>query len=184
MNVHELVNIAVENTQSLKRSSIPPKATEEVIGLDKGKAVALSAFSKKKRSSTTRRPSTITTASQAVPTTVFMTGIPSISLDHSVTITKTPANRVEFKVGDCVNLLDIDNDIIVAIAIIMSIPGSGHLHNRMQPEGFYKVAVEQVVVEESPLMVPNKDDDPEQLYVRDVEGIMSAWRHDRIAHMK
>ena len=179
MNVHELENIAVENTQSLKRSSIPPKATEEVIGLDKGKAVALSAFSKKKRSSTTRRPSTITTASQAVPTTVFMTGIPSISLDHSVTITKTPANRVEFKVGDRVNLLDIDNDVIVAIAIIISIPGSGHLHNKMQPEEFYKV-----VVEESPLMVPNKDDDPEQLYVRDVEGIMTAWRHDRIAHMK
>ena len=38
MNVYELENIAVENTQSLKRSSIPPKATEEVIGLDKGKS--------------------------------------------------------------------------------------------------------------------------------------------------
>ena len=33
-------------------------------------------------------------------------------------------------------------------------------------------------------MVPNKDDDPKQLYVRDVEDTMTAWRHDRIAYMK
>ena len=113
-----------------------------------------------------------------------MTRIPSSSLDHSVAITKTPANRVEFKVGNRVNLIDIHDDVIVAIARIISIPGSGQLHNRMQPEGFYKVDVEEVVVGESPLMVPNKDDDPEQLYVRDVEGMMTAWRHDHIAYMK
>ena len=71
----------------------------------------------------------------------------------------------------------------MAIAKIISLPGSGQLHNRMQPEGFYKVAVEKVILGESPLMVPNKDDDPEQLIVRDVEGTMTAWRHDRIAHI-
>ena len=54
----------------------------------------------------------------------------------------------------------------------------------MQSEGFYKVVVEKVVVGKSPLMVPNKDDDSEQLYVRDVEGTMTTWQHDRIAHMK
>ena len=113
-----------------------------------------------------------------------MTGISSISLNHSVAITETPANQVEFKVGDRVNLLDIHDDVIVAIAIIISIPGSGELHNKMQPEGFYKVVVEQVVVGESSLMVPNKDDDPEQLYVQYVEGTMTVWQHDRIAHMK
>ena len=93
-----------------------------------------------------------------------MTGIPSNSLDHSVAITETPANLVEFKVGDRVNLLDIHDDDIVTIARIISIPGSGQLHNRMEPGGFYKV-----VVGESPLMISNKDNDPKQLYVRDVE---------------
>ena len=33
-------------------------------------------------------------------------------------------------------------------------------------------------------MVPNKDDDPEELYVRDVEGIMNVWGDDRIEYMK
>ena len=90
-----------------------------------------------------------------------MTEIPSSSLHHSVTVSETPANRVEYKVGDRVNLHDIHNDVIVAIARIILIPGSGHLHNMMQSEEFYKVVVEEVVVGESHLMIPNKDDDPE-----------------------
>ena len=51
-----------------------------------------------------------------------MTGIPSSSPNHSVAITETLANQVEFKVGDRVNLLDINDDVIVAIAILISIP--------------------------------------------------------------
>jgi hypothetical protein len=98
--------------------------------------------------------------SQGDPTTVIMTRIPSSSLDYSVAITETPVNRIEFKVDDHVHLLDIHDGVIMAIAIIISIPGSEQLHNRIQPEEFYKVVVEEVVVGESPLMVPNKDDDP------------------------
>ena len=184
MNVVGLESFAVENTQPLRRSSRPPNTTKEIIRHDKRKIVALSTFFKKKRSSTSRRPSTITTVSQGESSTVIMTGIPSSSLDHSVAITETPTNTVEFKVGDRVNLFDIHDDVIVAIAKIVSIPGSGQLHNRMQPEGFYKVVVEEVVVGECSLIVPNKDDDPEQLYVRDVEGTMTAWQHDRFAYMK
>ena len=114
-------SFAVENTQPLQRFPIPPKATKEVIWLDQIKAVALNIFSKNKRSSTTRKPSTITTASQGIPTTVTMTGIPNSSLDHSVAIIEIPANQVEYKVGSHVNLLDIYDDIIVAIARIISI---------------------------------------------------------------
>jgi hypothetical protein len=113
-----------------------------------------------------------------------MTRIPSSSFVYSVAITEIPVNRVEFKVGDHVNLLDIHDGVIVAIAIIISISGSEQLHNRIQPEEFYKAVVEEVVVGESPLMVSNKNDDPEQFYVRDLEGTMIAWRHDRIAYMK
>jgi hypothetical protein len=162
MNVVGLESFAVENTQPLRRSSRPPKATKEVNGRDTKKTMALNTFLKKKHSSTSRRPSAITTVSERKPTTVIMTRISSSSLDHSVAITETPANRVEFKVGDRVNLLDIHDDVIVAMTTIISIPGSGQLHNRMQPEGFYKVVVEEVVVGESPLMVPNKDGDPKQ----------------------
>ena len=74
-----------------------------------------------------------------------MTEIPSSSLHHSVTVSETPANRVDYKVGDRVNLHDIHNDVIVTIARIILIPGSGHLHNMMQSEEFYKVVVEEVV---------------------------------------
>ena len=88
MNVVILESFVVKNTQPLRRSSRPSKATEEVIGLDK-KTVALSIFFKKKSSNRTRRPSTITTPSQEEPTVVFMTGISSISLDRSVAITET-----------------------------------------------------------------------------------------------
>ena len=45
----------------------------------------------------------------------------------------------------------------------------------MQPEGFYKVVVRKVVVGEYLPIVPNRDDDLEQLYDRDVEGTMNAW---------
>ena len=47
MNVVGLESFAVENTQPLRRSSRPPKATEEVIGLENGKTLALSTFVKK-----------------------------------------------------------------------------------------------------------------------------------------
>ena len=127
MNVVGLESFVDENTQPLRCSFIPPKATVKVIGRDKRKAVASSIFFQKKRSSRSRRPSAITTVSQGEPTTVIITGIPSNSLNHSVGITETPANRVEFKV---VNLLDIHDDVIVAIARIISIPRSGQLHNR------------------------------------------------------
>ena len=96
---------------------------------------------------------------------VIMTEIPNNSSDHSVASTQTTTNRIESKVDDRMNLLDIHKDITVAIAKIILLPGSEQLHNRMQLEGFYKVAVEKVIVEESPLMISNKDDDPERLII-------------------
>jgi hypothetical protein len=138
MNVVGLESFAVENTQPLRHSSRPPKATKEVIGRDKEKTVALNTFLKKKHSSTSRRPSAITTVSEGKPTTVIMTRISSSSLDHSVAITFTLENQVEFKVGDRVDLFNIHDNVIVVIARIISIPRSGQLHNRMQPKRFYK----------------------------------------------
>ena len=68
-----------------------------------------------------------------------MTGIPSSSLDHSIAIINKSANRIVFEIGDRVNSLDIHHDVMVAIAIIISIPKSGKLHNIMEPKGFFKV---------------------------------------------
>ena len=93
----------------------------------------LSTFSKKKTFELIKETINKNYGFTGEPTTAIMTGIPSSLFDHSVAITETPANRVEFKVGDCVNLLDIYDDVIVAIAIIISVPKSRQLHNRMQP---------------------------------------------------
>ena len=49
---------------------------------------------------------------------------------------------------------------MVAIAKISSIAAIPELHNRLQPKGFYKVSVEEVIVDEAPLMITNVNDDP------------------------
>ena len=67
------------------------------------------------------RPSSITMASQRDLTTTIMTAILCNSPAYNIAIIETPSNRVEFKVGDCVNLLHIHNDVIIAIAKIISI---------------------------------------------------------------
>jgi hypothetical protein len=48
MNVVELESFAVENTQPLRRSSRPAKASEEVIGRDKGEIMASNTFFQEK----------------------------------------------------------------------------------------------------------------------------------------
>ena len=63
------------------------------------------------------------------------------------------------------NLLDIHEDDIVAIAKIILLLDSEQLHNKMHPEGFYKVVVDKIIVAESFLMVSNKDNNLEQLIV-------------------
>ena len=66
------------------------------------------------------------------------------------------ANRVDFKVGNRVNLLVIHDDVIVAIAKIISNPGSGQLHNMMQPEEFLKSLYSRLLLENLLLWYPTK----------------------------
>ena len=54
------------------------------------------------------------------------------------------------------------------------------LHNRLQPQGFYKVSIEHAIVGDAPLMLPNTDDNPPQLLVQDAIMTMTAWQCDRL----
>ena len=83
--------------------------------------------------------------------------------------------------GERVGLLHSKENIMVAIAKISSIAAIAELHKiRLQPEGFYKVSIEKVIVDEGPLMITNVNDDLPQLFVRDSLGTMTAWKCDRI----
>ena len=71
----------------------------------------------------------------------------------------------------------------MANAIILSTAADPQLYNRQQPEGYYKVSIQEAIVDDAPLMITNTDDDPPQLLVRDAIGTMTAWKWDRIQHM-
>ena len=65
-----------------------------------------------------------------------------------------------FEVGEKVKLLHAVQDIEVAVATISSTTSSTVLYNRLQPQGFYKVSIKHAIVGDTPLMLPNTDDDP------------------------
>ena len=88
-----------------------------------------------------------------------------------------------FEVGERVVLLHSMENIMVAIAKISSIAAIGELHNRFQLEGFYKVSIEEVIVDEAPLMITNVNDNPLQLFVQDALGTMTAWKRNRIQRL-
>ena len=75
------------------------------------------------------------------------------------------------------------HDTMVATAIISYTAAVGQLHNRHQPKGYYKVSIQEAIVDDAPLMITNADDDPPQLLVRDGIGTMTAWKWDRIRSM-
>ena len=72
---------------------------------------------------------------------------------------------------------------MVASAIISSTVAVNQLHNRHQPEGYYKVSIYEAIVDDAPLITTNTDDNPPQLFVQDAIGTMTAWKWDRIQGM-
>lgn len=101
----------------------------------------------------------------------------------SIVLETQEVEKNGFQLGEKVSLLHIIDDIVVAIATISSTTNAGQLHNRLQPHGYYKVSIKDVVVGEASLMITNTDDDPPQLLVQDAIGTMTAWRWDRIRRM-
>ena len=85
--------------------------------------------------------------------------------ETSIILETQEANIFGFKLGEKVKLLHVVHDIDVAMAIISSTINSTLLHNRLQPLGYCKVSIEDAIVGDAPLMLPNTDDDPLQLLV-------------------
>ena len=62
---------------------------------------------------------------------------------------------------------------MVATAIISSTAAVCQLHNRCQPEGYYKFSIQEAIVDDVSLMITNANDNPPQLLVRDGIGTMT-----------
>ena len=110
-------------------------------------------------------------------------GEEGMDVDQSITILKTQRTKRGFQVGERVGLLHHIHDTTVASAIILSTAADAQLHNRQQPEGYYKVSIQEAIVDDAPLMITNTNDDPPQLLVRDAIGTMTTWKWDRIQRM-
>ena len=101
-------------------------------------------------------------------------GQKDMEFDPTNTIPETQKTVYGFELDEQFRLLHPIKDIVVAIAKISSIATSGQLYNRLQPNGYYKVSVQEALVDEAPLMITNMDDDPPQLVVQDAVGTMIA----------
>ena len=107
-------------------------------------------------------------------------GQKDMEFNLTITIPETQETVHGFELDEQVRLLHPIKDTVVAIAKMSSIATSGQLHNRLQPNGYYKVPIEEALVDEAPLMITNMDDDPPELVVRDAIGTMTAWKWDHI----
>ena len=52
------------------------------------------------------------------------------------------------------------HNTMVASAIISFTTTISQLHNRLQPEGYYKVSIQEAIVDDAPLIITNADDNP------------------------
>ena len=110
-------------------------------------------------------------------------GEEAMHFNQSSIVCETQRTIQGFEVGERVGLVHSMENIMVAIAKISSTAAIRELHNRLLLEGFYKVFIEEVLVDEAPLMITNVNDDPLQLFVRDALGTLTAWKRDRIQRL-
>ena len=75
--------------------------------------------------------------------------------------------------GERVGLL---HNTMVAIAKISSIAAVGQLYNRLQSKDYYKVSIHEAIVDNTPFMITNANDDSLQLLVHDAIGTMTIWK--------
>ena len=88
-----------------------------------------------------------------------------------------------FELDEKVKLLHAVHDIEMAVATISSTTSSTILYNRLQPLDYYKVSIEDAIVGDAPLMLPNTDDDPPQLLVQDAIRTMTTWQCNHLLRM-
>ena len=116
------------------------------------------------------------TPHDTIPDCEEIRGKEGMDVDQSITIFETQRTKRRFQVGERVGLLHHIHDTTMASAIILSTAVDAQLHKWQQLEGYYKVSIQEAIVDDAPLMITNTDDDPPQLLVRDAIGTMIAWK--------
>ncbi len=84
---------------------------------------------------------------------------------------------MQFKVGEAIVLCNL-NDEVVAMGLIMGVGGQGCVHHGVAiKESWFRVQLCEVVAGKSntPLLVPNENDDPPQRVLKDVIGSSIVW---------
>ena len=95
-----------------------------------------------------------------IPDSQEISGEEGMDVDQSSTKLETQRTKLRFEVGERVGLLHHIHDTMVASAIISSTAAVAQLHNQRQFEGYYKVSIHEAIVDDTPLMITNADDDP------------------------
>ena len=83
-----------------------------------------------------------------------------INFNKRITILEIQRTIHGLELEEIVGLLHQIHDTIVAIAKISFTATVNQLHNRLQPKGYYKVSIQDAIVDDTPLIITNIDDDP------------------------
>ncbi len=84
---------------------------------------------------------------------------------------------MQFKVGETIILCNLDVEV-VATWLIMGVRGQGCVHHGVAiKESWFRIQLGEVVASKgnTPLLVPNENDDPPQCVLRDVIGSNIVW---------
>jgi hypothetical protein len=84
---------------------------------------------------------------------------------------------VQFKVREAIVLCNLDAEV-AATGLIMGVGRQGCVHHGVAiKESWFRVQLGEVVVGKgnTPLLVPNENDDPPQCVLKDVIGSSTVW---------
>jgi hypothetical protein len=85
---------------------------------------------------------------------------------------------VQFEVGEAIVLCNLDAEVITT-RLIMGVRGQGCVHHGVAiKESWFQVQLGEVVASKgnTPLLVPNENDDPPQCVLKDVIGLSIIWK--------
>ncbi len=84
---------------------------------------------------------------------------------------------MQFKVGGTIVLLNLDVEVVTT-GLITGVGGQGCVHHGVAiKESWFQIQLNEVVAGKvnTPLLVPNENDDPPQCLLKDVIGSSIVW---------
>ncbi len=84
---------------------------------------------------------------------------------------------MQFKVWEAIVLCNLDVEV-VAKGLITGVEGQGCVHHGVPiKESWFRVQLGEIVASKgnTPLLVPNENDDPPQCVLKDVIGLSTVW---------